>query len=152
MHRHEMKFFYPLYEANWPTRKPNHMTLAPLILCSNRLSPQGTKLLPEHWLMPVRFSSSSHILSSQSSDHNSMIMVLYPPPTQLYIVETCGISCLWRQTCYMSIWFKKGKLRTENKLWGFKKMLVTLTNIFHPQVGIIPTVSKTGTLPFLKIH
>lgn len=29
-------------------------------------------------------------------------------------------------------------------------MLVMLTNIFHPQVGNIPTVSKTGKLPFLK--
>ncbi len=56
--------------------------------------------LPEHWLMPIRFAGSGHVLSSKSAADHRMIVMLYTPTAQLDVIETCSISCLehkhWR--------------------------------------------------------
>ncbi len=57
-------------------------------------------LLPEHWLMPIRFAGSGHVFSSKSAADHRVIMMLYTATAQLDVIEACSISCLehkhWR--------------------------------------------------------
>lgn len=51
--------------------------------------------VPEHGLVPVRLSGSGHVFSGKSAAHHCVIMMLHPPPTQLEVIETCSITCLY---------------------------------------------------------